>query len=114
MGRIHYDSVLRRNISNQYNRGRVRKVNHNKLNHGHSLPCRILCLMLAGLTACSTTRSQYVWHDVGTQQAPGMPKASQIMENWGARPAGLTVTDPEIAPGFLLTLHCLADNKLNG
>jgi len=75
---------------------------------------RLLCLLMAGLTACSTTRSQYVWHDVGTQQQPGMPKASQIVDSWGARPEGPHETDPVIAPGFLLNLSCAADPKLNG
>jgi protein involved in polysaccharide export with SLBB domain len=68
---------------------------------------------MAGLTACSTTRSQYVWHDATSHQA-SLPKAPLALESWGMKPEGPNVADPEIAPGFLLSLKSLSDPKLNG
>lgn len=78
------------------------------------MPKKLLCILLAGLTGCSTTGSQYGWRDLAKQPSGGVQKASQNLESWGAKPAGPDVTDPELAPGYLLTLHSLTDSKMNG
>jgi len=69
---------------------------------------------MAGLTACSTTRSQYVWHDVAAPSQRGISKSSQVLESWGAEAEGPNVTDPQIKPGFLLAMRSLSDSKLSG
>src|ERR1035437_3979001 len=69
---------------------------------------------MASLTACSTTRSQYVWHDLSAPKPAGLARLTHPMESWGAKPEGIDVSDPHIAPGFLLTMRCAADSKLNG
>jgi protein involved in polysaccharide export with SLBB domain len=93
--------------------GRAYTLSPNKLIDDHSLPFRFLCLLMAGLTACSTTRSQYVWHDATSQQS-SLSRAPQPLESWGQKLDTSNISDPDIAPGFLLTLRSLSDAKLNG
>ena len=75
---------------------------------------RFLCLLMASLTACAAPRAQYVWHDLGTQRGGESSKGSQDPANWGVEPEPATTADPQIAAGFLLTLHFLEDRTLNG
>jgi protein involved in polysaccharide export with SLBB domain len=81
-------------------------------NRSTPLSVRLLCVFMAGLTACTTTRSQYTWHDVS--RPAGIPKATQMQDSWGADAEGSNVSDPQIAPGFLLTMRSVTDSKLNG
>src|SRR5688572_2626915 len=64
---------------------------------------RLLCLLLAGLTACSASRPQYAWTDRGAQGRREVSKAPPVMETWGADAEGPNTPDPTIVPGFLLT-----------
>jgi len=88
-------------------------MTHLTQNHSTSLSFRLLCIGMAFLTACSTTRPRYMWHDLTTMPAK-TAKQAQIPESWGVKPDPTNTLNPEIAPGFLLTMRCLADNKLNG
>jgi protein involved in polysaccharide export with SLBB domain len=83
-------------------------------NHTTSWSLRLLCLLMASLTACSTARPQYVWHDLGAQGHRDATQTSPILQKWGADAEGPNVQDPMIAPGFLLTMNSLTDSKLNG
>jgi len=82
----------------------------------HTTPwsVRLLCLLMASLTACSTTRPQYAWTDRGAQGHREAAKTPPILESWGANVEGPNTSDPVIAPGFLLTISSLADRRLNG
>jgi len=44
-------------------------------NHPTPLHLRLLCIFMAGLTACSTTGSQSSWREVSRR--PGIPKSAQ-------------------------------------
>ena len=47
------------------------------------LHIRFLCILMAGLTACSTTgRVQNTWKDVS--RSPVMPSGAQMLDRWGA------------------------------
>lgn len=83
-------------------------------NRSTPLPVRLLCIFMAGLTACSTSRSPYAWHDVDGPKSGQASKTSQVLESWGDKPEGPNVGDPAIAPGFLLALSSPTDSKLNG
>ena len=91
-------------------------ANHH-LEHRTSPAFRGLCLIMSSLmmmTGCSTTRSQNTWRNVGKAPSASAVQPPQMADSWGARPEGLNVVDPQIVPGFLLNLSCLADSKLNG
>ena len=76
---------------------------------------RCLCLLLAGLTACGTTRSSYVRHDsASAPETPGYREPYQVVETWGGKEQNLKSPDPELAPGWLVALHSLTDSKLDG
>ena len=76
---------------------------------------RLLCLSMAGLTACSTGRPQYVWHDLGVQGQRDPGKAPPpLLENWGADAESVYSSDPVIAPGFLVSIESLSDRKITG
>lgn len=75
---------------------------------------RCLCLLLAGLTACGTTRSSYLRHAAAAPETPGYTEPYRVVETWGAKEQNPKSSDPELAPGWLLTLRCLSDSKLDG
>jgi len=77
------------------------------------LNVRLLCLVMATLTACSTAPAKNTWRD-DRLKTTGTAKAPQMLESWGARSESEDPNDPTIAPGFLISLHCLTDSKLNG
>jgi protein involved in polysaccharide export with SLBB domain len=54
-----------------------------------------------------------VWHDLGTQNK-SKPVDTVSSARWGAEAQGPQVTDPLIAPGFLLNMRVPDDPKLNG
>lgn len=85
-----------------------------KSNHSTPLRVRLGCLLMAGLTACSTARPQYVWKDLGTQGRRDAAQISPTLQSWGSDAEGPNAPDPMIAPGFLLTMNSLSDKKLNG
>jgi protein involved in polysaccharide export with SLBB domain len=85
-----------------------------KSNYRTPLHISVGCLLLAALTACSTTRSQYVWRDVGPQGRRETSPGSPLLQSWGADAEGPHILDPAIAPGFLLKLSSQTDKKLNG
>src|ERR1019366_2202607 len=76
---------------------------------------RALCLFLASLTACGTTRSSYVGQDGGRMRPmTGRSDGVQVVENWGAKEQDSSIKDPAIAPGYQITLHCVADSRIAG
>ena len=75
---------------------------------------QFLCLFLAALTACGPMNSKYTWHDVSSPNPTRLTKSSQMLDSWGANAEGPTVSDPRIAPGFLISIRSQADSKLNG
>jgi protein involved in polysaccharide export with SLBB domain len=85
-----------------------------KMPHKNPWGVRILCLLMAGLTACSTTRPQYAWTDRGALGRREAPKTPPVLETWGTATDPSNTSDPMIAPGFLLSLSSLTDRKLNG
>jgi protein involved in polysaccharide export with SLBB domain len=74
----------------------------------------ISSMLVLSLTACSTGRSQYAWHDLGAHQAMEVAKVSPPSERWGRDAQAANVSDPVIAPGYLLTARSADDAKLNG
>ena len=81
-----------------------------------TFPTQLLaCLLSLSLVGCSTSRSQNVWHDLGSERRPEIkqPAGAQSLR-WGAETEGPEVADPVIAPGFQLSLQSLEDSKLNG
>jgi hypothetical protein len=74
----------------------------------------IASLLSLSLTACTATRSQYAWHDLGPHQPVEMAKVSPASERWGKDAQALNASDPIVAPGFLLTARSSDDAKLNG
>ncbi len=76
----------------------------------------IACLLVGSLslTACSSSRSQYVWHDLGSHQAPDIAKVSPSTQKWGKEAEPANTADPVIAPGYLIALKTGDDAKLNG
>jgi len=86
----------------------------NKWNGSTPWLTRLLCLFMATLTACGPMNSKYTWHDVSSGKPAQSTKSTQMLDSWGADAEEPTVSDPQIAPGFLITLHSLADSKLNG
>jgi len=85
-----------------------------KSNHATPWSLRLLSILMASLTACSTARPQYVWNDLGAQGRRDAASTSPVLQSWGAEAEGPNVPDPVIAPGFLLTMSSLSDGKLNG
>lgn len=81
----------------------------------HSLAFRGLCLFMAGLTGCSTARSSYARNNsIGLNKTTARAETIQVVDYWGAKEQDSTLKDPEIAPGFLLTLRCAADSRMDG
>lgn len=80
----------------------------------HRWASRFLCLVMAAITGCAAPRSQFVWHDLGAESRGGAPKSAPEPGSWGSEPEPADVSDPLVAPGFLLTLHFLEDKTLNG
>jgi len=78
-----------------------------------SLGVRLLCILMAGLTACSTTRPERAWRDVPVSPT-GTTNPVQLVDSWGESSTDWNPQDPIIVPGFLVTMHSLADTKLNG
>jgi protein involved in polysaccharide export with SLBB domain len=74
----------------------------------------LACVLSFSLTACSTSRSQFVWHDLGNHPAAEPVQVSPSSQKWGQDSQGASVTDSQIAPGNLLSLHSSGDSKLNG
>lgn len=66
----------------------------------------ISCILAASMTACSATQSAYTRRN--------QPETSPTLKSWGGQSAETDMTNPVIAPGFLLTLHSIEDAKLNG
>jgi protein involved in polysaccharide export with SLBB domain len=71
-----------------------------------------LCIGLAFLMGCSNARPRYAWRDLTVP--PSSQKSQSRQDTWGVRRESLNLVNPEIAPGFLLTMKSLADPKLNG
>lgn len=70
---------------------------------------RSLCLLMSGLTACSTVRPSAAGRDVGK---PAGTSANEIVDSWGTKHE--PSANPQIAPGNLLNLRCPEDPKING
>ncbi len=87
-------------------------MNQNNQQRRTPLHVRLLCLLLASLTACSSGRPHYTWTDRGTQKQREAAKGPQVLEQWGTDSE--KTNDPVVAPGFLLILTSLSDRKLNG
>jgi len=69
---------------------------------------------MAGLTACGTTRTSYVRRDAAAAEMAGYAEPYLVVETWGGKDQNPKALDPELAPGWLLTLHSLTDSKLDG
>ncbi len=80
-----------------------------------SLFHRGICLLLIGLTACGPSRSAYVRPDAaGSSKAQKNQDDFQMLDTWGTRARDRSLADPEVAPGWLLTLRSGTDSKLDG
>jgi polysaccharide export outer membrane protein len=76
----------------------------------------IACLMAVSfsLTACTTTRSQNQWHDLGSHQPPDTAKVSPLSQKWGKEAESVNPANPMISPGNLISIKTSDDPKLNG
>jgi polysaccharide export outer membrane protein len=75
---------------------------------------RCLCLLLAFLTACSTPRAQYAWHDLGPRSQPESPGSPPESGSWGAAPESGEAAELHVGPGYLVALRFMGDRALNG
>lgn len=76
---------------------------------------RGLCVLLAGLTACGPSESFYTRRSgPGLSKLEGRSDNFKMVETWGSKAPDRTISDPEVAPGWLFTLHSFADPKLDG
>ena len=74
---------------------------------------RGICLLMAGLTGCGTTAPMVSRRD--GRPLPAALATEQIVSTWGfKRDASAVTTNPQIIPGYLLTIKCAEDGKLNG
>jgi protein involved in polysaccharide export with SLBB domain len=73
----------------------------------------LACVMAGSLTACSASRSQNVWNDLGPHQTIEATKISPPSQKWGKEAEGPDVADPQIVPGLLLSIRSTDDAKLN-
>jgi protein involved in polysaccharide export with SLBB domain len=78
-----------------------------------SLKSFIACVLALSMTGCSASRTQNVWHDLGSHQTAEVTKISPPSQRWGKEAEGPEVSDPQIAPGLLLSVRSTDDAKLN-
>jgi len=72
------------------------------------------CILIFSMTACGSTRSQYVWHDLGSHEVAEPVKVSPPAQKWGSDAETAESADPTLAPGYLINLHSPDDAKMNG
>jgi polysaccharide export outer membrane protein len=93
----------------------ARPLNRIPLSRPKSWHYRGLCLLLAGLTGCGTTRPMFSSQDSIVPSARAAASTEQIVSTWGVKPnASAATKNPEILPGYLLTMSYAEDSKLNG
>ena len=75
---------------------------------------RAACLLMAGLTGCATTAPVVSQRQV-RRLSPVASTTQQIVYTWGVkRDPSAVLTNPQILPGYLLSLQSAEDLKLNG
>jgi protein involved in polysaccharide export with SLBB domain len=84
------------------------------IDQSRPFPFRLLCLVMAGLTACSTTQTTHLHRQPYSSALNESSKEPEYVDHWEGRSSKEDPVDPMIVPGYQLTLHCIADPKMNG